>query len=75
MKITLELLGILADRDDAVDRLELPADATIQQVVEELDLVHGINVTFTVNNRIVRDRAHVLREGDHLIIVPPVIGG
>jgi len=75
MQITLELLGVLADRGDAVDRLELQADATIQQVREKLDLVHATNLTFTVNNRIVRDRAHVLQEGDHLIIIPPVIGG
>lgn len=54
--------------------VELPEDATIGQLLEELDLPEEeIHVIFV--NGIVRKEGHSLSDGDEIGIFPPVGGG
>lgn len=75
MKLHVELLGILADRDDVPHELELAAGATVARLMEHLDLASVDGLTFAINGRISRDRNCVLQDGDRILFVPPAVGG
>jgi sulfur-carrier protein len=54
--------------------VELPDGATVGQLIRLLGLPEG-EVKMIFVNGIVRDREHVLADGDELGIFPPVGGG
>ena len=54
--------------------VELPDDATIEQLLEELDLPEEqIHIIFV--NGVIQKRGHALSDGDEIGIFPPVGGG
>lgn len=57
--------------------IDLPAAATIQQMLAQLGIVgadHPVKLVI-VNGQRVTDLQHVLSEGDTVHIFPPVVGG
>lgn len=84
MKITFKLFAMLTDflpataRAGNVMELDVPADATIAQVVERFALPPKLVHLVLVNGTYVAPEAraaHVLQEGDTLAIWPPIAGG
>lgn len=77
MSITVILYGILREKlpPEAKGQAELafPAGATVQDVMDQLNLPR--EVTVTVNEEIVRDRRSELDEGDLLRFLRPSKGG
>ncbi|MBC7232315.1 MAG: MoaD/ThiS family protein [Chloroflexi bacterium] len=54
--------------------VDVPLDATVSQVVEQLGIPDGVALVPMVNNE-VKGLDHVLAEGDTLSLFPPVAGG
>ncbi len=75
MKIQIKLMGMLKDHTPESGELELPADATIGDVLRLLDIENESIQAFSINGSIDRDRNRVLVEGDELTVLPPVGGG
>ncbi len=84
MKITFKLFAMLTDflpataRAGNVMELEVPAGATIAQVLEQFALPPKLVHLVLVNGTYVAPEArgtHALREGDTLAIWPPIAGG
>jgi sulfur carrier protein ThiS len=75
VRVSIKLMGVLKSKTSGDGVLELAEQATIQDALEVLNIpVESVQV-FTVNGRLVRDRAHVLQENDELSMLPPVGGG
>ncbi len=76
MRITLRSFGPLREarggRGD--EELDVPAGASVGEVVGGLALPVGLPVTCAVNESVV-SRDTVLQEGDELALLPPVGGG
>jgi molybdopterin converting factor small subunit len=54
--------------------VDLPQGATVGRLIQQLELpVDQVKVVFV--NNLVRDRDHVLADGDELGVFPPVGGG
>ncbi|HWI83461.1 MoaD/ThiS family protein [Ramlibacter sp.] len=84
MKITFKLFATLTDylpapsRADNVVALEVPAGATIAQVIEPFRLPPKLVHLVLVNGVYIgpaQRASHALREGDTLAIWPPIAGG
>ncbi len=75
MKIQIELLGVLADEVQIASVIELPAGATVQQLVDRIGLSAQPGLSISINNRVVRDHRYVLHENDKVLFIPPAIGG
>ena len=75
MKIQLRLMGMLQSKTPADQALDVPADATIEDVLTALDIPTDSVHVYTVNGQLVRDRAYRLNADDQLCILPPVGGG
>ena len=84
MKITFKLFATLTDylpadaRQSNVALLDVPADASISQVIEPFGLPPKLVHLVLVNGVYVQpaDRlSHTLKEGDVLAIWPPIAGG
>lgn len=81
MKVQLRFFASLRERlhASAAER-ELPAGATVGDAWEALCRDHpdaaplGASMSFAVNREYV-ERAHPLRDGDELALIPPVSGG
>nr|MBC7245301.1 MoaD/ThiS family protein [Chloroflexota bacterium] len=54
--------------------LDVPPDATVNQVVEQLGIPEGVALVPMVNNE-VKSMDYILAEGDTLNLFPPVAGG
>jgi len=79
MVVTVRLHTILRREtpEGVVDRLklDLPAGATIQSLVERLEIkLRGEAILLVVNGKIVRED-QVLFEGDEVRLIPAVSGG
>jgi molybdopterin synthase sulfur carrier subunit len=84
MKITLKLFASLtdylpaADRTSNITQLDVPADASILQIIEPFGmppkLVHLVLINGTYVNPELRG-SRTLQEGDVLAIWPPIAGG
>ncbi len=74
MQITVKLMGTLKPKQPSTP-LELPAGATIEQVMEQLDVATNAVQVTTVNGQLIHDRRHALQDGDELTLLPPVGGG
>jgi molybdopterin converting factor small subunit len=84
MKITFKLFAMLTDylpheaRSSNVMALEVPADATVGQVIERFALPPRLVHLVLVNGVYVEPAqrlTRVLQEGDTLAIWPPIAGG
>ena len=79
MVVTVRLHTILRREtpDGVVDRLkfDLPAGATIQSLVERLEIkLRGEAILLVVNGKIVKED-QALAEGDEVRLIPAVSGG
>jgi len=75
MEIRLKLMGMLKDRTPPGGEFTIAQDATIEAVLQALEIeVDSVHV-FTVNGQLIRDKQHVLKANDELTILPPVGGG
>jgi len=79
MVVTVRLHTILRREtpEGVVDRLklDLPAGATIQSLVERLEIkLRGEAILLVVNGKIVKED-QVLAEGDEVRLIPAVSGG
>ena len=75
MQIKLKLMGMLKPKEPPDRVLEIADGASIETVLNELEIPVESVAVFTVNGRLVRDRRHLLAAGDELSILPPVGGG
>ncbi len=75
MHICVRLMGLLKERTPRDGQLELPEPATIRDALAALQIPRESVQVCTVNGRIVHDRSYTLRDGDELLVLPPVGGG
>lgn len=78
MRVTLLAFGILHDHFPATGPLELPAGATVRDVVERCQgMVPAVPWSFiaVAVNREYAAAGHILAEGDEVALLPPVSGG
>ena len=75
MQVRVKLMGIFRDRTPPDNVLELPDGATLGQALEALNIpANQVHLTM-VNEEHQRDPDRVLRDGDELLVMPPVAGG
>lgn len=77
LSVTIKLYSILRERDgQIIDHLELdlPPDSRISDVLRLLDIPDDLDVVLALNDEIAEETA-VLRDQDHLAIIPAVAGG
>jgi sulfur carrier protein ThiS len=79
MVVTVRLHTILRREtpEGVIDRLsvELPANSTIQSLVDQLEIkLQGEAILLVVNGKIVKEE-HVLAQGDEVRLIPAVSGG
>ncbi|MBO8171321.1 MAG: MoaD/ThiS family protein [Bacillaceae bacterium] len=53
---------------------QIPDGMTIREFVEEKEIAWDQEALVTVNDRIVQE-SYVLKEGDHIYLLVPVVGG
>ena len=75
MRVKVKLMGMLKDRSPEGDQLDLADDATIADVLAELNIDHQAIQAFSINGSIEREPSTKLSDGDELIVLPPVGGG
>lgn len=75
MQIRLKLMGFLKDRTPADGTLDVADQATINQVLTQLEIPANHVQVLTVNGTFERNRDRALAEGDELSVLPPVGGG
>ena len=74
VKLNVKLMGLLADRrGDLPD--EWPEGTVAQDVFDHLGIGQSDVQAVSVNGQLVRDLQHALRDGDELVLIPPVGGG
>ena len=75
MKISIRLMGLLKEKEPSDNLLEVPDNSSIDDVLSVLQAdAENIHV-FTVNGQLQRDKSHILKEDDELVVFPPVGGG
>lgn len=75
MKVSVKLMASLRDRTPEGGTLELADGATVNGMLEALE-VPGDHVHLVmVNNQIEKDRERTLADDDELIVLPPVGAG
>ncbi|MCE9589731.1 MAG: molybdopterin converting factor subunit 1 [Planctomycetes bacterium] len=81
MKTRILLFAALAEKTGVKETaIELPDGATVRDALAALEAAHpavgemGKGLSMAVNMAYV-GRAHVLRDGDELALIPPVSGG
>ncbi len=75
MHIRVKLMGVLKEKSPPDGRLDVPQNATVASVLEQLQIPASLVQTCTINGQWVRDRNVTLNEGDELVVLPPVGGG
>ncbi len=77
MKVTIELQAYL-DRYSPVGdphfQVDLPNGATVEGLLRHLGIPDDMAQVIIVNNQNVGFE-HPLKEGDHVILIPPLAGG
>ena len=73
--IRVKLMGMLKEKTPLGGQLELPSAATIEDALHVLDIpVESVQV-FTVNGALQRSQKTPIKDGDELVVFPPVGGG
>jgi len=75
VQIRVKLLGILRDRTPPDNLLQLPDGATLGQALETLNISPNYIHLTMVNDEHQKDPDRVLKDGDELMVMPPVAGG
>lgn len=75
MEIQVKLMGVLKDRTPSGGLLDVPPDATVADVLRQLDIEQEAVALCTINGQLVREPTRSLGPGDELTILPPVGGG
>ena len=77
MKVSVRLFSMLREKlpPEAKGKavLDLPEASTLADLLERLEITMLVNCA--VNGKVVRDPAHVLREGDEVQVFRPSGGG
>ena len=74
-QIRVKLMGMLKEKTPSDGKLELPSAATIADALHVLAIPVDRVQVFTVNGALARDQETPIKEGDELVIFPPVGGG
>jgi len=75
MVIAVKLMGLLKSKNPPRGTIELRDGATIEEVLQGLQVETTPAFVISVNGQIERNRARTLVEGDQLTVIPPVGGG
>jgi molybdopterin converting factor small subunit len=80
MKVQVKLMATLRsklppDTKGGTVQLDLDQGATVQTVLDRLDIGSGLVHVVMVNDAMETDRSRPLADGDSLVILPPVAGG
>jgi sulfur carrier protein ThiS len=75
MQIQLQLMGALKSKSPAGNRIDVPEGATIESLLDSLDIEPKQVQIVMLNNRPQPDRSISLSPDDRLTVVPPVGGG
>lgn len=74
MKIKVKLFASLRSLGPDEQFLELPAGATIDDVINHINIPRAIKLLMIVNGEH-RSQDHTLQDGDDLALFPPIAGG
>ncbi|MGE5485065.1 MAG: MoaD/ThiS family protein [Ignavibacteriales bacterium] len=74
MEVSVRLFGTLRDLMGERRTVSLDAGTTVTGLLKSLGLEEK-GISLTVVNGVQVEAAHVLQDGDQVMIVPPVIGG
>ena len=77
IRITVKLYSILRHRDGKIVNmleLDLPAGASVKQVLDDLQVNEELEAILAINDEVV-DATTILKEGDRLSLIPSVAGG
>jgi molybdopterin converting factor small subunit len=75
MQIRLKLMGILRAKAPEGNMLEVPEGASIEDVMQTLDVPEIHVHVAMIDGQHQRDRTVTLVEGQELMLMPPVGGG
>lgn len=75
MRIRVKLMGMLKGQGPPGDVLDAPDQATIADVLRQLELPQNSVQVFSVNGQLERDPNRRLAADDELSVIPPVGGG
>lgn len=78
MRVRIKLIGALRNKlpnSQGSTELETESGATVNSVLESLELAAGGVHLVMVNGEMEHDRARPLDDGDELTLFPPVAGG
>jgi molybdopterin converting factor small subunit len=75
VKLMASLRGKLPAEAKGVTEVDVPASATIAEVLAKLGVAEGQVHAVMVNDELEHNRGRALTEGDALVVLPPVAGG
>ena len=74
IKVTVEIHGFLAGDRERYRTLSCDEPVTVRQLIDLLGIKSDDVGTIVVNHKL-RDEAHTLQDGDHILIAPFLQGG
>ena len=75
MQLHVKLMGMLRPKTPPGGEIEVPDGATVEAVLQSLDIAAGHVQLVTINGRPETDRSCTLADEDDLMVIPPVGGG
>ena len=75
MQIRVNLMGGLKAKAPVNNVVDLPEAATIDDLLQALDVDPAALQTVMVNGKPEKDRGRVISPGDEFTLLPPVAGG
>jgi molybdopterin synthase sulfur carrier subunit len=75
VKLMASLRGKLPPEAKGLAELDVPAGATVADVLGKLGIPDGQVHAVMVNDELDHNRSRTLKEGDALLVLPPVAGG
>lgn len=75
MEIRIKLMGMLKSKNPPGNVLEVPDGATIDDVLQKLEIDPTRVQVYTINGALERNRSRVLAANDEFSALPPVGGG
>lgn len=75
MEIQVKLMGALKAKSPPENRIEIPENSTINDVLQALDIESRQVQIVMVNDKPQPDRSRTVQPGDELTVLAPVGGG
>ena len=75
MQVRVNLMGGLKVKAPANNVVDLPEAATIDDLLQALDIDPAALQTVMVNSKPEKDRSRMIAPGDEFTLLPPVAGG